>query len=67
MQGPTIESALADLRRARAEATAAGETDKAVLLHLVVVIEELSETVDTLHERVTRLERRLLDSPPQNG
>ena len=52
-----MEQALAALRAARDEATAAGETDKAVLLHLVVIIEELSETVGDLHVRVTRLER----------
>lgn len=57
MEESSIEQALAGLRRARDEATAAGETDKAVLLHLVVIIEELSETVGDLHERVTRLER----------
>jgi hypothetical protein len=67
MEGPSVETALAELRRARDEAQAVGATDRAVLLHLVVIIEELSETVGELHERVTRIERRLSGSHPQPG
>ena len=52
-----MHDALADLRRARDQATEEGATDRAVLLHIVVILEELSETVGELHERVTRLER----------
>jgi hypothetical protein len=54
----TMHEALAELRRRRDEATDHGEPDRAALLHLLIVIEELSETVGELHERVTRLERR---------
>lgn len=67
MESTSVESALDGLRRAQAEAAAAGETDKAVLLHLVVVIEELSEAVGTLSERVARIERRLSGTHPQPG
>ena len=54
----SMADALRELRRQRAEATEHGEPDRAALLHLLIVIEELSETVGDLHERVTRLERR---------
>ena len=67
MERPAREDALDDLRRAQAEAAAAGDTDKAVLLNLVVVVEELSETVGALTERVARIERRLSGTHPQPG
>jgi hypothetical protein len=47
-----------ELRRQQALATEAGAPERAALLHLLVVIEELGDTVGELHERVTRLERR---------
>ena len=54
----TMSEALNELRRQRDAATEHGESDRAALLHLLIVIEQLSETVGELHERVTRLERR---------
>jgi len=54
----SMADALAELRRCRDDAASHGEPDRAALLHLLIVIEQLSETVGELHERVTRLERR---------
>ena len=54
----TMADALGELRRQRDAASQHGEADRAALLHLLIVIEQLSETVGDLHERVTRLERR---------
>ena len=54
----SIEEALGELRRQRDAAAADGHPDRAALIHLLIVIEQLSETVGELHERVTRLERR---------
>lgn len=48
-----------ELRRQQKLANDEGATDRAALLHLLIVIEELSETVGQLHERVDRLERRV--------
>ena len=54
----SVEEALRELRRERDAAVADGHPDRAALMHLLIVIEQLSETVGELHERVTRLERR---------
>ena len=53
-----MNDAVRELRRQQALANEAGAPERAALLHLLVVIEELSDTVGELHERVTRLERR---------
>lgn len=54
----SVEEALRELRRQRRLATEHGEPDRAALLHLLIVIEELTENVGDLEERVRRLERR---------
>ena len=54
----SIEDALRELRRQRRLATEHGEPERAALLHLLIVIERLSENVGDLEERVRRLERR---------
>ena len=55
---PTVEQTLRELRRQRKLAADQGASERAALLQLLIVIEELSETVGELHERVDRLERR---------
>jgi hypothetical protein len=56
---PSVEQTMKELRRQQKLAADEGATDRAALLHLLIVIEELSETVGKLHERVDRLERRV--------
>ena len=55
---PSVEQTMQELRRQQKQAADEGAADRAALLHLLIVIEELSETVGVLHERVDRLERR---------
>jgi hypothetical protein len=54
----SVEEALRELRLQRDAAASDGHPDRAALIHLLIVIEQLSETVGDLHGRVTRLERR---------
>lgn len=58
MMGPSMEEALDALRVHRDCAMEHGDPQRAALLHLLIVIEELAETVGDLHERVSRLEHR---------
>ena len=58
MTTPAINDALRELRKERHRAMRDGAPDRAALLHLLIIVEELSATVGELHERVTRLERR---------
>jgi len=57
-QDMSMHDALRELRRQRDAATEQGAPDRAALLHLLIVVEQLAETVGDLHERVARLERR---------
>lgn len=61
-----MEQALRNLRRQRDLANEHGEPDRAALLHLLIVIEELTESVGDLHERVVRLERRAVATAAGN-
>jgi hypothetical protein len=54
----SLEDVLRGLREQQHRAAEDGDAQQAALLHLLIVIEELVETVGELHERVTRLERR---------
>jgi hypothetical protein len=55
----SMEEAVRGLRHQQRVAAEHGEPERAALIHLLIVVEELSESICDLHERVSRIERRL--------
>jgi hypothetical protein len=60
--GVSMEATLRELRKQRRVATDHGQTERAALLQFLIVVEELSESVGELHERIARLERAVFGS-----